>query len=996
MKVRTSTCHRRRGASQSTRGFTMIEAAIALVIAGIAILITMAVVGNMAGVLRFQRAEAGGQDNIRVVADEIARQLRSAGSGADHSLGQTRFVHASSYTVGFNSNLTPTSDEMAAPVAIDPSLGDATVPLDLGDFYTPPRAFTTGAETIVITMDSDRDGTLSAADAGDDEDEQDTEDEADYLVSAFAYGSDGTANAVAPRGLGLARGPAAGDDSGASEPLFRYWIDSDNDPATGPVLHGDDDNDGVLSESEAAAAGAVPASDLPLVERVDISVTASRKASTAASLQPGHGGSQQTPLVLRSSVSFRNRNTTVGRIIGRVYNDADGDGAPDAGELPIRDVAVTCSNGQRTLTNADGRYQFVVNPGTYTIIEIDPARFTSTTPNTVTATATAGGYTEVDFGDRSGSGTGYIHGFVYSDDNRNAQRESGERGLSGIRLMLDTGVSTTTDLTGRFVFPVAVGFYVVAEEDSISYVSSTPNVVDANVAADRDSVRVDFGDYRLGASGTIHGIVYMDADNSATRDAGEAGIANVTITLEDGQIGTTDGNGEFRFTAPPGTIRVTETDLPGYTSSTVNTVYAAVVSNETVEVEFGDIAEEDIEFQEITLGNTERALSIGTYETGEDSRGDMDMVLGTHYVGGNNDILTWWNNRTSASTPNAGIFSTTPSYSRVVAADVNAVVTRDLNGDGRGDLISGLGSGSSNVAIWIMQTSGSNKGKLPTSPTAIYSTLGAIGVKDLAVGTCDTDAHADLVIGTYSSATTGKFEVWHGTGSGYSRGSTDVYGVLPDSGMGIGAIRAIALADFNGDGRSDIVVAGQTATNAGAVHLFVYDGVGIYDYNLRASIPVVGEVQDVLALDMREDNQNDVDIIIGVASGPSTGEVQVWHNRGDNTFGAGEFPSVTPHDTADPGGAPLSLSTLFVDNDVFPDLIVGTRSATYVGQAVVYRAFGFLPTNGMVISSSGVGEVITSTVADFNRDGASDVSVGTRTSGSTGKVVVYFNVRPAI
>ena len=62
----------------------------------------------------------------------------------------------------------------------------------------------------------------------------------------------------------------------------------------------------------------------------------------------------------------------------------------------------------------------------------------------------------------------------------------------------------------------------------------------------------------------------------------------------------------------------------------------------------------------------------------------------------------------------------------------------------------------------------------------------------------------------------------------------------------------------------------------------------------------------------------------------------------------------------------------------------------------MYRAFGFLPTNGTVLSSTSVGEVITGTTADFNRDGAPDLAVGTRTTATAGKVVVYFNVRPAL
>jgi hypothetical protein len=86
-----------------------------------------------------------------------------------------------------------------------------------------------------------------------------------------------------------------------------------------------------------------------------------------------------------------------------------------------------------------------------------------------------------------------------------------------------------------------------------------------------------------------------------------------------------------------------------------------------------------------------------------------------------------------------------------------------------------------------------------------------------------------------------------------------------------------------------------------------------------------------------------------------------------------------------------------VDNDVFPDFLVGTRQSTsYNGQVVLYRAYGYLPELGTVISSSGVGEIITMSAGDFNKDGAPDLATGTRSSATSGKVVIYFNQRPAL
>jgi len=77
-------------------------------------------------------------------------------------------------------------------------------------------------------------------------------------------------------------------------------------------------------------------------------------------------------------------------------------------------------------------------------------------------------------------------------------------------------------------------------------------------------------------------------------------------------------------------------------------------------------------------------------------------------------------------------------------------------------------------------------------------------------------------------------------------------------------------------------------------------------------------------------------------------------------------------------------------------LVVGTRSALYSGTVLLYRAYGYLPSSPAQISGLNVGEVITMTNADYNKDGAPDLAVGTRTSATSGKVVIYFNQRPAL
>lgn len=980
------TSNKNEQARHACSGFTVMELAISVIVATLAVGVALAVGMTMSGQMRGERSRMDSQNNARIAMDEITRILRGTGSQIDFSRGQKTFVHAGPYTVAVNANLFPMDDATGtqAPLAVNPAFADATVPLGDGESYTPVDAYGTGAETIVISIDSSRDGLVSTVDAADDE-EEDSENPRDFVVKTFIYGSDGAANTVSENALALIRGPITAPDGSQPPPLFQYWIDADNDRDTPPVLYGDADNDGSLSASEVAALTPVPQMALGLIEKVDITATAETSSGDRS------GEFKQTSM--QSSVTFRNRNFSAARILGIVFHDVDEDGAPDPGEVPLAGVAVRCSNGSQTRTDASGKYWFVLPPGTYTVQEIDPVGVTSTTPNSVPVEAAPGDYVHVNFGDKFASGRGSIRGQVYEDANANGLRDGGEAGIGGVAVFLDTGATARTDSLGRFLFWVGVGNYTVAETDLDGYMSTTPNIVDVNIAADGDSALVQYGDRNAADAGQIAGVVYLDENNNGQRDVGELGLPNVTVSVDDSDYTVTDKNGEFRFTVEPGTHLVTEFDPPVHTSSTANTVTVTVATGETVNVSFGDIGQEDVTFQEIALANTERALSITTAEFHEDNRSDLDIILGTHYVNSGNDLLVWWNQRINSGTPNSSIFAFSPTLQRSVTYDVNTLAAGDLNNDGYDDVISGLGSSSSNIAVWLTQSSGANQGKLNNAPQAWYSASGAIAVFDVVLGRFNADAYTDLAVGTKTGSGTGRVEIWLGSGGG-SFEQTAVYSALANINP-IGEVMALAVADFTGDGIDDLVVGTETSSNNGRVFLCTNNGSG--KFTAVTTIPHASPVQDLLALDMMEDDRHDIDIVVATVSGDHTGGIHVWHNRGDNNFGIASGINREPNDFADPGGAPLSLITTHVDNDVFPDIIVGTRTNdTYGGAVVVYRAFGFLPSQGLTISNSQVGEVITITVGDFNKDGAPDLAAGTRVSGSTGKVVIYFNTLAAI
>jgi len=94
--------------------------------------------------------------------------------------------------------------------------------------------------------------------------------------------------------------------------------------------------------------------------------------------------------------------------------------------------------------------------------------------------------------------------------------------------------------------------------------------------------------YKKPCYGTVSGHVWSDNNSSGGQDAGEPGLANVTVTLSDGQSRQTDGNGNYSFTASaPANYTVSVTPPAGYVHTTPGSVNVALQPDATVAVNFG-------------------------------------------------------------------------------------------------------------------------------------------------------------------------------------------------------------------------------------------------------------------------------------------------------------------------------------------------------------------------------------------------------------------------
>ena len=364
-----------------------------------------------------------------------------------------------------------------------------------------------------------------------------------------------------------------------------------------------------IASGAGSSAGTVPASGA--------GVTSGPNGSNANVIQNvvlGTGGTSSNNLL---------GEVRAGSVAGRVYQDADYNGAFTAGEPGIANVTLQLTGtdmfgnavNASTTSAADGSYAFSgLVPGSYTVVEpTQPAGFAD---GSETA-GSAGGNTATN--ERisgialtsNASATGYNFGErlprvtvrVFEDADNDGVPAAGDAGITGVTLHL-TGTSSTgspVDITatpiagqpGRYEFlnvpPSASGGYAVTETQPATYApgkanaNGNPGSAQANgnviqgVTVPVAGTPAALGDYWFGelTSSQIRGRSYYDrnGDGSQGALASEPGIAGVTVTLSGSDNNgntvsvttSTDANGDYVFNnVAPGTYAVTETRPSGF------------------------------------------------------------------------------------------------------------------------------------------------------------------------------------------------------------------------------------------------------------------------------------------------------------------------------------------------------------------------------------------------------------------------------------------------
>jgi Flp pilus assembly secretin CpaC len=186
-------------------------------------------------------------------------------------------------------------------------------------------------------------------------------------------------------------------------------------------------------------------------------------------------------------------------------------------------------------------------------------------------------------------------------------------------------------------------------------------------------------------------------------------------------------------------------------------------------------------------------------------------------------------------------------------------------------------------------------------------------------------------------------------------------GALPSTNYNTGQSPvALALADFNGDGHQDVVVANQTD---GTISIF--PGLGDGTFPTRTDITVGKAPSGVAVGDFNGDNNMDIAV-----TNSADNTVAILLGKGDGTFAA---PVTYPT-----GGTPIALLVKDFNNDGHPDLAVVNRADGTVSVLLGQTGGTFGAKTDYPVGTLPV--AIAS--ADFNADGVADLAVANHSTNT--------------
>ena len=312
-----------------------------------------------------------------------------------------------------------------------------------------------------------------------------------------------------------------------------------------------------------------------------------------------------------------------------------------------------------------------------------------------------------------------------------------------------------------------------------------------------------------------------------------------------------------------------------------------------------------------------------------------------------------------------GTFQAATTYSSGGYGGTSVVVV-DVNGDGKADLVVGNdctlsdNCSSSNVAVLLSNGDGTFQ------PPVSYDS-GATFATSVAAGDLNGDGKTDLLVvnDCEDTACDGAVAVLLGSGNGKFPSATSY-------GPGGSVTNALAVADLNGDGNPDIVTANQCTSAIECNDTTVGVLLGKSDGTFQTAVSYGSggyDATSVVIADVNGDGKPDIIVANSCTSRSvcSASTIGVLLGNGDGTFRtAVSYRS---------GTNTVSIAVGDINGDGKPDIVLSYLGADDNGGVGVMLGKGNGTFGSMVKFGSGGLNQVSVAIADVNQDGKPDILV---------------------
>ncbi|PKL83487.1 MAG: hypothetical protein CVV24_04810, partial [Ignavibacteriae bacterium HGW-Ignavibacteriae-3] len=306
--------------------------------------------------------------------------------------------------------------------------------------------------------------------------------------------------------------------------------------------------------------------------------------------EPANGiyGITLTPGLKIEGHNFGNKidvSVRLGSICGIKFNDKNGNGRQDDGELGIPDWQVQIGGpvDMTVVTDKEGKFCFDnLPPGEYKVGEVMRTGWRQTVPSTnfyVIQLASGQNLTNIIFGNKEDASVqlGSICGIKFNDKNGDGRQNDGELGIPNWTIYLEGPLNLTavTDDNGNFCFYGLIpGKYKVREKNKTGWRQTKPSTITYTLeVGNGDNFRdIDFGNFEdpTVTLGSICGIKFNDLNGDGVKQDNEPTIPNWTIILSGTMNLTTrtDARGKFCFdNLRMGNYTIAEVNKNGWTQT---------------------------------------------------------------------------------------------------------------------------------------------------------------------------------------------------------------------------------------------------------------------------------------------------------------------------------------------------------------------------------------------------------------------------------------------